>query len=222
MHYVKVYYREYGRKIPIICMIFILLFSVLSIPTTADEPVIVYFDVRPHVQTRNGYVNITCIATDYIIIKTVEVNITDPYGISEMEQMTELSDGEYTYGQAFEEPGKYIFFIRVEDNTGNYVETSNKTFWIAEDADDRDNDGMPDWWEEKYNLDPEDPTDADDDIDGDEYTNLKEYEIGTNPLKNIFTQNVAYRVRNNIWYLAGSTVLFLLIVILSIYGKRRR
>ena len=203
-------------------MIFILLFSVLSITTAADEPVIAYFDVRPHVQTRNGYVNITCIVTDNIIIKTVEVTITDPDGISEKEQMTELSGGEYTYGQVFEEPGKYNFFIRVEDNAGNYVETTNKTFWISEDADDRDNDGMPDWWEEKYNLDPEDPTDADDDNDGDEYTNLKEYEIGTNPLKAIFTQNVAYRVRNNIWYLAGSTVLFLLIIILSIYGKRRR
>lgn len=203
-------------------MIFILLFSVLNTPTTADdEPIIAYFDVRPHVQVRNGYVNITCIATDNVMIKTVEVTITDPYGISEKEQMTELSDGEYTYGQVFEEPGKYVFFIRVEDNTGNYVETTNKTFWISEDADDRDNDGMPDWWEEKYNLDPEDPTDADDDIDGDRYTNLKEYEIGTNPVKNIFIQNVAFRVKNNIWYLAGSIVLFLLIVILSIYGKRR-
>lgn len=167
-------------------------------------------------------VNITCIVTDNIMIKTVEVNITDPYGISEKKQMTELSDGEYIYGQVFEEPGKYVFFIRVEDNAGNYTETTSKTFWITGDIDDTDNDGMPDWWEEKYNLDPEDPTDADDDTDGDEYTNLKEYEIGTNPLKTIFIQNVAYRVRNNIWYLAGSIVLFLLIVIMSIYGKRRR
>ena len=173
-------------------------------------------------QTTDGYVNITCIVTDNIMIKAVEVNITDPDGISKTEKMTKLSDGEYTYGQVFEELGKYVFFIRVEDNAGNYVETTTKTFWISENADDKDNDGMPDWWEEKYNLDPEDPTDADDDIDGDEYTNLKEYEIGTNPLKNIFTQNVAYRIRNNIWYLAGSIVLFLLIVILSIYGKRRR
>lgn len=41
---------------------------------------------------------------------------------------------------------------------------------------DGDGDGMPDWWEDYYSVD-----DPDDDPDGDGYTNLQEYENGTDP-----------------------------------------
>ncbi|MCK5558989.1 MAG: tandem-95 repeat protein [Thermoplasmata archaeon] len=41
--------------------------------------------------------------------------------------------------------------------------------------DDDDNDLIPDTWEDKYNLDPLDPTDADKDSDGDTFSNLEEY-----------------------------------------------
>ena len=110
----------------------------------------------------------------------------------------------------------------MEDEAGNYVEEPRKTFWITEDMDDIDNDGMPDWWEEKYNLDPKDPDDADDDKDGDGYTNLKEYELDTNPAKDIFIQNIAHKVGDNVWYLAGSLILFIFLVLLLFYGRRRR
>lgn len=43
---------------------------------------------------------------------------------------------------------------------------------------DPDRDGMPTEWEEKYGLDPFDPSDADKDNDGDGYTNLEEYREG--------------------------------------------
>lgn len=46
---------------------------------------------------------------------------------------------------------------------------------------DSDGDGMPDWWEQKYGLDPYDPTDANEDPDGDGLTNFEEYIYGTNP-----------------------------------------
>jgi len=48
---------------------------------------------------------------------------------------------------------------------------------------DSDHDGMPDEWEKKYGLDPNDPADAAKDLDGDGYTNLEEYLNGTDPTK---------------------------------------
>ncbi len=48
------------------------------------------------------------------------------------------------------------------------------------DLDD-DNDGMPDIWEVKYDLDPKNPKDADGDLDSDGRSNLQEYKDGTSP-----------------------------------------
>ncbi len=46
---------------------------------------------------------------------------------------------------------------------------------------DQDADGMPDWWEEKYGLRPT-LNDASGNPDRDDYTNLEEYQRGSNPL----------------------------------------
>ncbi len=51
----------------------------------------------------------------------------------------------------------------------------------AEKEVDTDADGMPDSWEGKYNLDPEDPADAALDFDEDGLTNYDEYVYGTDP-----------------------------------------
>ncbi len=40
---------------------------------------------------------------------------------------------------------------------------------------DSDSDGMPDWWEERYGLDPNDPADAVQDCNGDGYTNIEKF-----------------------------------------------
>lgn len=48
---------------------------------------------------------------------------------------------------------------------------------------DSDHDGIPDWWEEQYGLDKNDPTDARKDFDNDFLNNKKEYEFHTNPRK---------------------------------------
>lgn len=46
---------------------------------------------------------------------------------------------------------------------------------------DADNDGMPDAWELKFGLNPNDPADAKEDADGDMFTNLEEFEAKTDP-----------------------------------------
>jgi pectate lyase len=48
---------------------------------------------------------------------------------------------------------------------------------------DSDGDGIPDWWEIKYGLDPHDPSDAGKDKNGDGYTNLEKYLNGLDPTK---------------------------------------
>lgn len=46
---------------------------------------------------------------------------------------------------------------------------------------DSDGDMLPDTWETRYGLNPNDPSDATQDQDGDGYTNLQEYRAGTDP-----------------------------------------
>ena len=51
------------------------------------------------------------------------------------------------------------------------------------EVNDKDDDGMPDEWEEEHGLDPDDPNDANKDPDNDGLTNLQEYQYGTDPHK---------------------------------------
>ena len=46
---------------------------------------------------------------------------------------------------------------------------------------DADGDGMTDVWERRYGLNPNDATDASQDLDGDGFTNLEEFNAKTNP-----------------------------------------
>ncbi|HYH56906.1 MAG TPA: hypothetical protein VD772_09860, partial [Anseongella sp.] len=48
---------------------------------------------------------------------------------------------------------------------------------------DTDKDGMPDEWESRYGLDPDDASDASGDINGDGYTNIEKYINGIDPAK---------------------------------------
>jgi hypothetical protein len=72
------------------------------------------------------------------------------------------------------EPGQYC----EEDDDCN---TGNCSYGLCYGGDDSDGDGMPDWWEEKYGLDKNDPANASKDTDGDGLTDMEEYRQGTDP-----------------------------------------
>src|SRR5690606_34378405 len=81
--------------------------------------------------------------------------------------------------------------IKDVDEVGGYPEL---TYDPAEVPVDTDGDGMPDAWEKKYGLDPNDPTDGAKDADGDGYTNVEEYLNGTNPTEKINYRNLGNNV----------------------------
>jgi len=188
-------------------------------------PVVTYFEAEPKVQLIGKKVDIICLATDNIEVENAIVTITYPAVSSKSETENDMSwstSGKYVYSDDYGTPGKYTFYIEAEDKAGNTDTTKIKTFWITSDLDDIDNDGMPDEWEKQFELDPYDPDDANDDDDKDGLTNIKEFEAGNNPKKDIFAENAIYRLKENALYLIGSIALFLLILVLVIFGKWRR
>ena len=61
------------------------------------------------------------------------------------------------------------------DQVGGYPNYQGKPYL------DADQDGMPDSWEKKHDLDPQDPSDASGDADEDGYTNIEEFINQTHP-----------------------------------------
>jgi hypothetical protein len=193
---------------------------------TEDQtpPTITYFGVNPLVQLPDHSVEIRCITSDYSGIRSVEVAVRFPDNQVETHAMsTPPSDTKYVYTKTYETKGKYVFSITVTDTLGNQETTAEKTFWITDDLDDTDDDGMPDDWEERYGLNPYDPNDASQDEDNDSITNLEEYQQGTNPLKKISSSSEIFeRLQENWAYLTASLIVFIVIALLAWYGIRRR
>ncbi len=81
---------------------------------------------------------------------------------------------------------------------GGYPEYKGKPYI------DSDKDGMPDAWEKKYGLNPNDPSDANKDSNGDGYTNIEKYINGIDP-----NQKVDWKdPKNNHDTLAGRKSLY--------------
>jgi pectate lyase len=72
----------------------------------------------------------------------------------------------------------------------------------GEPVADSDKDGMPDAWETKYGLNPNDPTDAAKDLNGDGYTNIEKYLNGLDPTKKTDWKDP----KNNVNTLSGKQV----------------
>ena len=200
--------------------------SNFTIVEDATPPEIKYVSVLPYVQLKGEEVTIRCTILDPSGVKYVQINITCPDGSSETKNITDQSDdGKYYYTQSYELLGKYVFYIATEDMLGNGMDTKDEKveFWITTNIEDTDSDGMPDWWEEKYGFNPYDPADAAEDEDDDGYTNVEEYEEGTDPLKPLsLLQRIMLKSRDNWLYVIVSVTLFIVVIALSIYGIRRR
>jgi hypothetical protein len=72
-----------------------------------------------------------------------------------------------------------VHTIALQVTANSLSDTSSITVTVLPDYD---HDGMPNDWELAYRLNPLDPTDAFTDTEGDELSNLREYQLGTNPV----------------------------------------
>nr|WP_319396646.1 hypothetical protein [uncultured Desulfobacter sp.] len=77
-----------------------------------------------------------------------------------------------------------VITVSIADKDGN-IGTAQVNFKVQPDTDS-DNDGLPDWWEEKYFGDSTSYLGTDD-FDGDGITNQEEYEQGTDPTNSDIT-----------------------------------
>ncbi len=186
------------------------------------KPEIKYIRTDPFVQLAGENLAIYCTCTDNIEVSKIEVNIFSKDNMSVVEEMSFYNGNEYVYNYIYEVPGKYWYYIEAEDESGNKIRSNEEIFWITNDLNDTDGDGLSDMWEDKHGFNRYDPNDAEEDIDSDGYTNLEEFNMGTNPRKDIMLENVAYNIRENIWYLIISSIIFFLIVLIFYRLKKRR
>ena len=82
--------------------------------------------------------------------------------------LNEVRTGEVTYKK-----GKGI--ISHIDQVGGFPE------YKGEPYKDTDGDGMPDWWEKRFNLNPDSSADARLDLSGDGYSNIECFINGLDP-----------------------------------------
>jgi len=91
---------------------------------------------------------------------------------------------ELQYTVQAEDRKRYVVQVDAEDATGNrstLSEPLTAVVYLNGSAEDTDGDGMSDAWEVSFLLNPFDPSDGDDDLDGDGLSNSEEFLAGTLP-----------------------------------------
>ena len=134
-------------------------------------------------QIVGGNVNISCIVSDNVGIKKVNITVIDPSGNETEYDMEKLDNNTYYLDREYNKSGRYSFFISAEDYSNNSRYSDLYDIWITSNINDTDGDSIPDWWETRYGLNPYSPEDASGDADGDGINEIEEYKEGLNPLK---------------------------------------
>ncbi len=106
-------------------------------------------------------------------------------GIIEYEEGLDAIDSKYVKRRLPADSYKKGIITNI-DQVGGYPEYKGTPY------QDSDSDGMPDWWEIKYGLDPNDPSDANGDINGDGYTNIEKFINGIDPETKIDWTNLLF------------------------------
>ena len=92
----------------------------------------------------------------------------------------------------FRDPGQLEEVTTAFANRGDEIRID---FQASVPQLDSDNDGIADWWEEQYGLNPRSGNDATQDGDGDGLDNLAEYRAGTNPQRaNVYPSILETRI----------------------------
>jgi len=112
---------------------------------------------------------------DERIIKEVRTGVIPPMQIAKGSQEKAKF---YGYAQRFtDELAELVTkgFVTDPSEVGGWPEYKGTPY------KDSDGDGMPDDWEKKHGLNPNDPTDASGDLNGDGYTNIEDFINGLDP-----------------------------------------
>ncbi|MCK5560487.1 MAG: hypothetical protein KAJ51_07830, partial [Thermoplasmata archaeon] len=160
----------------------------INVQPVNDAPYLMNEDVNPYIGDEE---TLFTFSVDYIDIDgsdnpSVDVVIDDmAYSMAYTSGNKNLESEGATYQfstELFE--GTHSFYFQCNDMEGELNSQNNTiTYSLTVTGDvveppvsnDTDEDGMPDWYEDFYGLDSNDPSDAAIDTDGDNYTNLEEY-----------------------------------------------
>lgn len=160
----------------------------INIQPVNDAPYLMNEDVSPYIGDEE---TLFTFVVDYIDIDgsdnpRVEVVIDDvAHSMTYISgnKNVETEGATYQFSTELFE-GTHSFFFQCDDMEGELNSQNNTITYsltVANEvveppvSNDTDEDGMPDWYEDFYGLDSNNPSDAAIDADGDNFTNLEEY-----------------------------------------------
>jgi hypothetical protein len=179
-----------------------------------------YIDVSPDIQTTTQLCFFRCVISPSYDVTSVHIKLYLPNESSIQYPMQYFNEGFYRYSIIYQEIGNYNFQIIVKINNHSYT-SINRSFWISKSKDDKDSDGIYDWWEKKYGFNPENAYDAGNDFDNDGYTNKEEFLMNTNPLRNNIFENAWIELSKNYIYFFISFFFLILLSWMSLFGFRK-